>query len=186
MTIYQLIEAVMAAVGQWWVEHPLRAAAVVVMVLIGSTVTVKRLELPVYRWARDWVNRRLDSLGGRLNAGLARDVSGLAETVAQQSQLLTVLTQELQAQKVTADRRQADEYSREILRFNRKIMEGGAPDRESYVEALAVIDLYNDYCREHPEYPNCRAEAAVENIRTHYQHRLKVGFCKEATSWTTS
>lgn len=181
MTILQLIEAAMGAVGQWAAEHPLRAAAVVIGVIIGSTVTVKRLELPVYRWARDWVNRWLDSLGGRLNAGLARDVSGLAETVSQQSQLLAVLARELQEQKATADRRRADDYRREILRFNREIMEGGAPDRESYVEALAVIDRYNDYCREHPEYPNCRAEAAVENIRTHYQHRLKVGFCKEVT-----
>ena len=45
----------MAAVGQWSAEHPLRAAAVVICVIIGSTVTVKRLELPVYRWARDWI-----------------------------------------------------------------------------------------------------------------------------------
>ena len=65
-------------------------------------------------------------------------------------------------------------------------MEGAAPDRESYVEILAVIDRYDGYCTEHPGYPNSRATAAIENIKTHYQHRLKVGFCKEATSWTTS
>lgn len=41
----------MGPVGQWAAEHPLRAAAVVICVIIGSTVTVKRLELPVYRWA---------------------------------------------------------------------------------------------------------------------------------------
>ena len=179
MTILQLIEAALAPVGQWAAEHPLRAAAVVIGVIIGSTVTVKRLELPVYRWARDWVNRRLDSLGGRLNAGLARDVSGLAETVSQQSQLLAALTQELQEQKATADRRRADDYRREILRFNRELMEGASPDRESYVEALILIDRYESYCQDHPDYPNSRATAAIENIKHHYQRCLVVGFVKE-------
>lgn len=181
MTILQLIEAAVAPVGQWAAEHPLRAAAVVIGVIIGSTVTVKRLELPVYRWARDWVNRRLDSLGGRLNAGLDRKVSSLAETVDRQSAVLAVLEEKLREQESTADRRRADDYRREILRFNREIMEGGAPDRESYVEILAVIDRYDGYCTEHPGYPNSRATAAIKNIKTHYQHRLKVGFCKEVT-----
>ena len=113
-------------------------------------------------------------------------MSSLTETVAVQSQLLAQLSTELQEQKSTADRRRADDYRREILRFNREIMEGAAPDRESYVEILAVIDRYDGYCTEHPGYPNSRATAAIQNIKTHYQYRLKVGFCKEVTQWTTS
>lgn len=179
MTILQMIEAGMGACGQWAAAHPLRAAAVVLCTIIGSTVTVKRLELPVYKWARDWINARLDGLGKRLNAGLDSKVSSLTETVEEQSQLLVQLSDELQEQKATADRRRADDYRREILRFNREIMEGAAPDRESYVEILTVIDRYDGYCTEHPGYPNSRATAAIENIKTHYQHRLKVGFSKE-------
>lgn len=179
MGLLPLIEEVGEAWSRWAGAHPVRAVLAVVAVVIGSTVTVKRLELPVYKWARDWLNARLDGLGKRLNAGLDSKVSGLTETVAVQSQLLAQLSTELQEQKATADRRRADDYRREILRFNREIMEGAAPDRESYVEILAVIDRYDGYCTEHPGYPNSRATAAIQNIKTHYQHRLKVGFCKE-------
>lgn len=185
MGLLQLIETAGAELSRWAGEHPVRAVLAVVAVVIFSTVTVKRLELPVYKWVhnwvRDWLNARLDGLGKRLNAGLDSKVSSLTETVAVQSQLLAQLSTELQEQKATADRRRADDYRREILRFNREIMEGDALDRESYVEILAVIDRYDGYCTEHPDYPNSRATAAIQNIKTHYQHRLKVGFCKEVT-----
>ena len=190
MGLTQLIEAVGEAWSRWAGAHPVRAVLAVVAVVILSTVTVKRLELPVYKWVhnwvRDWLNARLDGLGKRLNAGLDSKVSSLTETVERQSAVLAALEEKLQAQEATADRRRADDYRREILRFNREIMEGAAPDRESYVEILAVIDRYDGYCTEHPGYPNSRATAAIQNIKTHYQHRLKVGFCKEVTQWTTS
>lgn len=179
MSLLQLIETAGTELGRWAGAHPVRAVLAVVGVVIGSTVTVKRLELPIYKWARDWLDARLDGLGKRLNTGLDSKVSGLTETVAVQSQLLAQLSTELQEQKATADRRRADDYRREILRFNREIMEGAVPDRESYVEILAVIDRYDGYCTEHPGYPNSRATAAIENIKTNYQHRLKVGFSKE-------
>lgn len=181
MSILQIIEAAMAAAGGWVEAHPIRAVIVVVGVLLGSTVTVKRLELPVYKWARDWLNARLAGIGQRMNAQISADVAALTGTVTVLTETVGNLSQELQEQKATADRRRADDYRREILRFNREIMEGAAPDRESYVEILAVIDRYDGYCTEHPGYPNSRATAAIANIKTHYQHRLKVGFCKEVT-----
>lgn len=186
MTMLQMIEAAGVAAGGWAAEHPVRAVLVMLGVLIGSTVTVKRLELPVYRWARDWLNARLDGLGRRLNATVE------AKLEAQSTEISTLRTEvhELrkvqQEQEATADRRRADDYRREILRFNRDLMEGAAPDRESYVEALLIIDRYELYCQGHPEYPNSRATAAVQNIKTNYQHRLTVGFCQEVNSWTTS
>lgn len=56
MGLLQLIEAVEEAWSRWAGEHPVRAVLAVVAVVIGSTVTVKKLELPVYRWARDWIS----------------------------------------------------------------------------------------------------------------------------------
>lgn len=174
MSILQIIEAAVAAAGGWVEEHPIRAVIVVVGVLLGSTITVKRLELPVYQWARDWLNARLAGFGQRINAQVSADVAALTTVVGQ-------LGQELQEQKATADRRRADDYRREILSFNREIMEGRIPDRESYVEALAIIDRYHDYCRANPDYPNSRADAAIRNIKTHYDRRMKAGFRMEDT-----
>ena len=180
MTLLQLLELAGEMAAAWSGRHPIWTTLIIIGALVGSTVTVKKLELPVYRWARDWLNARLDGLGKRLNAGLDSKVSSLTATVAAQSQLLAQVTAELQDQKDTADRRRADDHRREILRFNREIMEGAAPDRESYVEILDLIDRYREYCREHEKYPNSRADAAMKNIEYHYQYRLKVGFQKEA------
>lgn len=172
MTILQIIEAAAAAAGGWMAEHPIRAVLAVVGILLGSTITVKRLELPIYKWARDWLNAWLCGIGARINAQLSADVAALTTVVGK-------LSEELQAQKATADRRRADDYRREILSFNREIMEGRQPDRESYVEALAIIDRYHDYCRGHPDYPNSRADAAIQNIKIHYGRRMKAGFRQE-------
>lgn len=35
------------------------------------------------------------------------------------------------------------------------------------------IDKYEHYCEKNPEYPNSRAEIAIENIREVYKVRLK-------------
>lgn len=179
MSILQIIEAAGAAADTAHPILPVRAVLAMLGVLLGSTITVKRLELPVYRWARDWINARLAGFGQRINAQVSADVAILTETVGSLAETVQTLSEELQEQKSTADRRRADDYRREVLSFNREIMEGRHPDRESYVEALAIVDRYNDYCREHQDYPNSRATAAIENIKQHYQHCLVVGFHKE-------
>ena len=186
MHLIQLIETAGEAWSRWAGEHPIRAVLAVAGVIIGSTVTVKRLELPIYKWARDWLNTRLDGLGRRLNATVEAKLEAQSTEIATLRTEVHELRKVQQEQEATADRRRADDYRREILRFNRDLMEGAAPDRESYVEALLIIDRYELYCQSHPEYPNSRATAAVQNIKTNYQHRLTVGFCQEGNSWITS
>ena len=167
MTILQIIEAVGAAGGEWIVAHPIRAVLLAVAVVIGSLVTVKRLELPVWRWLAAWGNARLDSLGRRLNAGLADKVDSMSAEIAQ-------LRADQEAHERIADRHRADGWRRDILRFRRELMLEDA-DLESYEECLRLIDLYEAYCREHPDYPNSMAAAAIEYIRRHYQARLEAG-----------
>ena len=45
--------------------------------------------------------------------------------------------------------------------------------KEEFVEILAEIDAYEEYCRSHPEYPNNRAVIAIDNVRDVYKERLK-------------
>ena len=45
--------------------------------------------------------------------------------------------------------------------------------KEEFIEVLGYIDKYEHYCEKHPEYPNSRAEIAIENIREVYKVRLK-------------
>lgn len=165
MTLSQIMELCRA--------HPVPAA---ILLLLGGTITVKKMELPVWGVCTAWINGWLDGLGKRLNASLAEEIKRQGTELSAMQSIVGQLQETLAAHELIADRRRADDYRRDILRFNRELMAGSAPDRESYVEALTLIDRYCEYCREHPDYPNSRATAAIENIRQHYQQCLLVGF----------
>ena len=71
------------------------------------------------------------------------------------------------------DRRTADGHRARILHFNNELLRDIGNTQEEFFEVLAEIDAYEDYCREHPEYPNNRAVLAIENIQEVYKERLK-------------
>ena len=59
-----------------------------------------------------------------------------------------------------------------ILRFSDDIMLGKNHSLEHYNDILEDIDLYEDYCDEHPGYINNKAEMAIELIRSTYQEHM--------------
>ena len=66
----------------------------------------------------------------------------------------------------------ADSNRLEILRFNNELLRSIGHTKEEFIEVLAEIDAYEDFCRDHPDYPNNRAVLAIENIRETYKRRL--------------
>ena len=70
------------------------------------------------------------------------------------------------------DERNADDRRTRILRFNNELYRDIFHTKEDFVDILADIDAYEDYCREHPEYKNSRATHAVANIGRVYDERL--------------
>jgi hypothetical protein len=179
MTLWQIITLCWQHINGWAAAHPGKAVLVCIGIAVGSSVTAQRLELPIWKWARDWLNARLDGLGKRLTASLMAEIEKQGKEI---DTLKTTVWQLLEAQakaEATADRRRADDHRQEILRFNLALVGGSNPDRESYVEILRRIDRYKRYCDEHPDYQNSRADAAIQNISIHYNHRLKVGFNQE-------
>ncbi len=59
-----------------------------------------------------------------------------------------------------------------ILRFSDEITMGILHGKEAYIEILAEIDKYEDYCMEHPHFPNNRCVLACANIKDMYKERL--------------
>lgn len=57
-----------------------------------------------------------------------------------------------------------------ILQFNKEVRQKERHSEEEFIEILKVIDEYEDYCRNHPEYPNNRAVTAIENIKYVYKN----------------
>ena len=74
-------------------------------------------------------------------------------------------TQEkLEAHIIMDDERMADTYRTKILRFNNELLRDIDHTKEEFIEALADIDEYERYCKEHPAYKNNRAIHAINNI----------------------
>lgn len=89
------------------------------------------------------------------------------------SERLNGIAAKLDAHITMDDRRAADGHRARILHFNNELLRDIGHTREEFFEVLTEIDAYEDYCRDHPEYPNNRAVLAIENIQEVYKDRQK-------------
>ena len=71
------------------------------------------------------------------------------------------------------DERMADVHRTRILHFNNELLREIDHTKEEFIEALADIDEYEQYCKDHPNYKNNRAVHAVANIKRVYDDRLE-------------
>lgn len=84
-----------------------------------------------------------------------------------------IIKSEMAKQKAEADKREADGWRADILRFNMELVKHTKHTREDYIEILDIIDKYEAYCDAHKDYENNRAVHAVANIERCYDDRLK-------------
>ena len=67
------------------------------------------------------------------------------------------------------DFNKAEDNRTRILRFNGEIKRGIHHDEEEFNDCLGAIDYYEDYCRQHPDYPNSKAVLAIANVKRTYE-----------------
>lgn len=80
------------------------------------------------------------------------------------------LEQMLAAHIADDEQYKAETKRARILQFNKEVRQKERHSEEEFIEILKVIDEYEDYCRNHPEYPNNRAVTAIENIKYVYKN----------------
>lgn len=83
---------------------------------------------------------------------------------------LDILEQMLAAHIADDEKYKAETKRARILQFNKEVRQKERHSEEEFIEILKVIDEYEDYCRNHPEYPNNRAVTAIENIKYVYKN----------------
>lgn len=71
------------------------------------------------------------------------------------------------------DERNADTHRQRILAFNNELLRDIPHTEEDFIEILAVIDFYENYCKDHPDYKNNRALHAIAHIGRVYDERLQ-------------
>ena len=72
-----------------------------------------------------------------------------------------------------ANERDADSKRASILQFNMELVRNLRHTREDFIEVLTHIDAYEQFCTDHPNYPNSRAVIAIANIKRVYEERLQ-------------
>lgn len=92
-----------------------------------------------------------------------------AEVLEQQKQTQQKLDEHIKVD----DERNANLLRTQILRFNDELIDDRKHTKEHFIEVLTIIDDYEDYCRDHPDYKNNRCTHAVANISRVYDERLQ-------------
>lgn len=67
------------------------------------------------------------------------------------------------------DCNKADDCRWTILDFNGEIKRGIHHDEDQFNEIIRLIDNYEKFCRNNPDYPNNKAVLAIENIKNVYK-----------------
>ena len=78
----------------------------------------------------------------------------------------------LDAHIAVDDERNADEHRLRILQFSNELLRDIPHTQEEFIEVLAEIDFYEDYCDDHPKDENNRAVHAIAHIKKVYDERL--------------
>lgn len=58
----------------------------------------------------------------------------------------------------------------EIIKASDEIYNGVKHSREFFLQVLRKIDVYEDYCTDHPRYQNSQATTAIARIKDIYKH----------------
>ncbi len=67
------------------------------------------------------------------------------------------------------DCNKADDCRWTILNFNGEIKRRIRHDEDQFNEIIRLIDNYEKFCRNNPDYPNNKAVLAIENIKNVYK-----------------
>lgn len=110
------------------------------------------------------------SLARAIGRALNKDVLDRLSTLEDEQREIKA---EVSAQKELSDKREADGWRADILRFNMELVKHTKHTREDYIEILDIIDKYEKYCEAHKDYENNRAVHAIANIERCYDDRLK-------------
>ncbi len=123
------------------------AWGVAIFTFLAMFIKIPKLEINVWSWV-------LKTLGKLLNADITEKVSKIEKDLDNH-------IREDERYKMTQCREQ-------ILLFNTSLLRQQHFTKEYFDEILRNIDVYEKYCKEHPNYENNRAEMAISNIKKNY------------------
>ena len=130
----------------------------IILVLL-SFIKIPKIEVNVWQLLGKALSKGLTGTISEELKELKKDIGGL-------SQRLDVHISHAQEESALTSRQR-------ILRFSDEVTMGILHSKEAFIEILSEIDKYENYCAEHPRFPNNRCVLACENIKHAYNKRLE-------------
>ena len=100
------------------------------------------------------------------NKDILKAVQGIEGKVA-------TLEDRVEALQDDQERIQAEEARLRVIHFNGELLRNVKHSSEEFDQVLSDIDQYEDYCDDHPKYPNNKALLAIGNIKRVYETCLR-------------
>lgn len=129
------------------------------ILLVLSLIKIPKIEVNLWQ-----------ILGKAISQGLTKDIITELSTIkGDLNKLNAKVTNHIEKYKeeaILASRQR-------ILRFSDELAQGQKHSLESFTDILSEIDRYEDYCIDHPHFPNNKCVLACENIKNIYKERLE-------------
>lgn len=85
------------------------------------------------------------------------------------NELISNLDKKMDKLQCSSDQGMSYTWRYRILRFDDEIRHGEKHSKEHFDQIIEDIDKYEDYCRDHPKFPNNKVVFAIRNIKNVYQ-----------------
>ena len=109
----------------------------------------------------------LNWIGKRTNREIYKDIETLKKTI-------NAISKKQEEMEQGAKEREAINCRVRILRFSDELRRGVKHSQESFEQALADVDVYEKYCREHPDFKNNKTVVASNRIKSAYETHLEM------------
>ena len=103
-------------------------------------------------------------------AGITEAINKLSEKAEVR---FNALDEKIDTVEAKADKNNAISCRVRILRFMDELLEGRNHSKDSFDQAMSDIDVYEQYCADHPEFKNNQTVATIEHIKRNYAERLE-------------
>lgn len=135
------------------------------LILLFSLIKVKPLEINLWSWI-------LRKIGKAFQGDLLDEFKSVNGKVDKLEEKIDALDSRLTEQSHKNEEEWILDARRNILIFSDEIYNGVYHSREHFEEILSMIDMYEDYCDEHPNFENNKALVAIQRVKDVYKDCL--------------
>ena len=132
------------------------------LLLILSFIKIPKIEVNLWGWLARIIGKAINKDVINEIKSIDKKISSLESQVSSVETTLNTHVKEDKLETIRSARSR-------ILRFHDELRHGTLHTEEHYNEMIEDINMYETYCKQHPDYPNMKAEVAISDIKEAYK-----------------